>query len=178
MTDNYNEFKLITSRIIALKSCLVGIGMAFLLASACAADKQDTSDTTAQAFVNALNSDNVEKMQLLTDIPFFIRNQEWESAPDGYGFVLGGKKDQKLENKNQLLNALKNLSETVEVEGEKPIPVQSPGGPSIKNELSGIESTWESLDQYIFLRGMGDVEHIVIIGVNPKSKKVQALYIN
>ncbi|KPJ92169.1 MAG: hypothetical protein AMJ53_09900 [Gammaproteobacteria bacterium SG8_11] len=178
MSDPISKFKIISSGIIAFRSCLVGLVIALLLAPACAADNQVTGSSNAQAFINALNGDNIEKMQSLADTPFFIRNQEWESAPDGYGFVLGGKTDQKLDDKKQLAEALKKLSETVEVEGEKPIAVKSPGGPSVQKELAGAEKPWDPLDKYIFLRGMGDVEHIVIVGINPKSKKVQALYIN
>ena len=164
--------------IAAVRMHLISVVITFFLASACVAGDQDSTDAKASAFINALNTDNIQKMRSLADVPFSIRNQEWESAQDGYGFVLGNKKDEILENNDQLQHALKSISETVEVEGIKPIVVKSPGGPSIKKELTGIENIWNALDQYVFLRGMGDVEHIVIVGVDPANKKVKALYIN
>ena len=49
----------------------------------------------AQRFVVALNAGKVQDMASNSSVPFAFRNQEWESAKDGSGFV-HGKADDKL----------------------------------------------------------------------------------
>jgi len=46
------------------------------------------------------------------------------------------------------------------------------------DELGDFSLEWKSQDVFLFLRGIGDVEHIVILGVNRKTKKIKRLYFN
>src|ERR1700731_2760745 len=47
----------------------------------------------AERFVVALNTGNVEKLVSASGCPFVFRNQEWESAKDGSGYIHGRSDD-------------------------------------------------------------------------------------
>ena len=156
------------------------VAILFLLSifsSSCGNPTAETTSSIATSFVKALNTEDVEAMLALTSGSIFIREQEWESSPDGYGFVLGSVSDRQIENEVDLRETLENFADRVDVESEKSEPIGSLIDQLIMSELSGITSIWEPLDGYIFLRGMGDVEHIILIGVGPE-KTVQAIYVN
>jgi len=46
------------------------------------------------------------------------------------------------------------------------------------DEFEPYTMQWKLQDAYLFLRGMGDVEHIMILGVNRKTKKIEQIYFN
>jgi len=47
-----------------------------------------------------------------------------------------------------------------------------------KNELGDKLSFWKRFNLVLFKRGEGDVEHIVLMGINKTSNKLSAIYIN
>ena len=146
--------------------------------SACVTTPKFTTNETANQFAKAINKNDAQILIALSGFPFYIHNQEWEAANDGYGFVLG-KRDRRVFEKNEkLLAYLRKLVEELEVDsvdGEY-IPVAEYS--RFHNELGPYAMQWESQDAYLFLRGMGDVEHIMILGVNKKTKKVEQIYFN
>ena len=145
--------------------------------SACATTPKFTTNEAANQFVKAINQNDVQVLLKLSDSPFYIHNHQWESAEDGYGFVLG-KRDQMIFKDNEKLSIYMNiLSRKLKidsVDGEY-IPVAEYS--RFHDELGGALE-WESQDVFLFLRGMGDIEHIVILGVNRKTKKIKQLYFN
>jgi hypothetical protein len=48
----------------------------------------------------------------------------------------------------------------------------------LTTQLKGADQRWSRLELSLFLRGFGDVEHIVLVGVDAVHLKVAALYIN
>jgi len=77
--------------------------------SACVTTPKFTTNETANQFAKAI-------LITLSGFPFYIHNQEWESADDGYGFVLG-KRDRRVFEKNEkLLAYLRKLVEELEVD--------------------------------------------------------------
>jgi len=110
------------------------------------------------------------------ELPFVISEQEWITAGDGYGYVLGGKSTLVANTPKDLNDALKIL-ERVEIEGEAPLDQQFVMA-DFKDELTGISHHWESLDLVVFFRGQGDVEHILVLGLDKKSEKLRAIYVN
>ena len=145
--------------------------------TSCGSRPAETSSSTATSFVKALNGEDVDAMLALASDSVFVREQDWESSSDGYGFILGAISDRQVTRDVDLREAFVDLSSRVDVEREAPELIDSTIDQLAIGELSGIAGIWEPLDGYLFLRGMGDVEHIVLIGVGPK-KKVQAIYIN
>lgn len=144
---------------------------------ACDSRTNETTESIAASFVQALNAKNTDAMLALSAESIVIREQEWESTADGYGYTLATPVDRKVNFKTDLREALVDLSDRVEVETDTLEPIISMIDELAENELSGIVEIWEPLDGYLFVRGMGDVEHIILIGVGPQ-KKVQALYLN
>lgn len=141
---------------------------------ACSESKQVNKVEVATSFVLALNQNNTNILVPLSATPLFIRNQEWESAQDGRGFVLGEARDVQLANQTQIKVYFSENIQKIGVEGPNPT---SANLTLLKDELAGIEGKWQGLDIYLFLRGMGDVEHIFVLGINAKGK-VSAIYFN
>ena len=79
-------------------------------------------------------------------------------------------------NPKDLNDALKIL-EHVEIEGEAPLD-QKNVMTDFENEFTGINHHWESLDLVVFFRGQGDVEHVVVLGLDKKSENLRAVYVN
>ncbi len=131
----------------------------------------------AGSFVQALNSKNVEGMTELSVTPFRYRNQPWESARDGSGFVLGKVDDRVANTPEELRALLQDVSATVQV--DDPAPVENaPSKPDLLNgPLNGAPPAWGELNLVLFTRGEGDVEHIAIVGVDATGK-VTGLYVN
>ena len=141
---------------------------------ACSKPKPVNKAKVATSFVLAINKNDIKMVVPLAATPLSIRNQEWESAPDGKGFVLGKVQDVKLIDQTHVKSYfLKNI-QNIGVEGTNPT---SANLTLLKDELAGIEGKWQELDIYLFLRGIGDVEHIFVLGVNAKGK-VSAIYLN
>lgn len=130
----------------------------------------------AVALRNAINTNN---FTLLTDsivLPLVLSKQDWETADDGYGYVLGPK-NTLIANNNKDLDDVFKILEHVEIEGEYALE-QEFTLKDFTDEFVGVNHHWESLDLVVFFRGQGDVEHIVVLGLDRKSSNLRAIYIN
>ena len=149
----------------------------FVCVSGCV-NKQGNIEPSEQAIFlrNAINANDFNILADSIALPLVIREQEWETAVDGYGYVLGAKNTFVVSNSKDLIEALRIL-ERVEILGEAPLG-QDFTIADFKGELSGIDQQWKPLDLEVFFRGQGDVEHIVILGLDKKTEKLRAIYIN
>lgn len=141
-------------------------------------DKPDTPTLEKQSTLlrNAININNLSLLADASSIPFIVTKQEWETADDGYGFVLGEKSTLLASNAKELNDVLKIL-EPIKIEGEEPIKQQFTVS-DFTEEFNSIDEHWKSLDIIVFLRGQSDVEHIVILGFDKESLKLRAIYFN
>lgn len=155
---------------------LVAISAAFLLALAVACTPTDAPSAAAVAtkFVAGINRGDVATIVGLCAEPLHVRQQDWESARDGAGFVLGKSRDIYLRDSSQIQRFFADSSNRIAVQAETPHPVAAS---RLIDELRGQESTWQGLSIQLFRRGVGDVEHIFAVGINDKSK-VAAIYMN
>lgn len=132
----------------------------------------------ASRFIEALNAKDAGRMAEVAGTPFRFRNQAWQSAPDGAGFVLSGAEERVAEDPAQLDPLLRELAANVAVATPEPV-VDPPSQSDLLSEpLRGASPAWAELNLVLFRRGEGDVEHIAIVGVEPASGKVLALYVN
>ena len=157
---------------MSLRLCLV----ACLMLSGCQSAPVEPGPV-AGSFVQALNAKNVDGMAGLSVTPFRYRNQPWESAPDGAGFVLGKVEDRVANSPEELRALLQDVSAGVQI--EEPEPVQNaPSKPNLlSGPLNGAPLAWSEMSLVLFRRGEGDVEHVAIVGVDAKGK-VTGLYVN
>jgi hypothetical protein len=116
-------------------------------------------------------------MTSLATIPFRYRNQRWESASDGSGFVLGTAEDRVASSAEELRALLQDVSSSVQV--QDPVPVANPPSKAdlLGETLKGTLSQWSEMNLVLFRRGEGDVEHVAIVGVDAEGK-VTGLYVN
>lgn len=125
---------------------------------------------------NAINANDLALLADSITLPLVFTEQEWETAGDGHGHVLGAK-DTHLANNSKDLDDVLRILEHVEIEGEEPIN-QEFTITDFSDEFTGISQHWKSLNLTVFLRGQGDVEHILVLGFDKKSTKLRAIYIN
>lgn len=159
----------------AYRTALAAI-FSLILFSACSTSNADSITNTAEKIRLAINRNNVELLRSLTVIPLSVREQEWESAQDGSGFVLGKVKETTLSTKSDFNNFMPAFLKSVEIEGEKAstdITLDM-----FTDELGKNIKYWSRFNLVLFKRGEGDVEHIVLIGLNKTSRKMEAIYIN
>jgi hypothetical protein len=132
----------------------------------------------ASRFIEALNAKDTDRMAQVAGTPFRFRNQAWQSAPDGAGFVLGEAEERVAEDPAQLDPLLRELAANVAVATQQPV-VDPPAQSDLLSEpLRGASPAWAELNLVLFHRGEGDVEHIAIVGVEPVSGRVLGLYVN
>jgi len=135
--------------------------------------------TSTKQGITLRNAINTNDFTLLADsitFPLAVTKQDWKTADDGYGYVLANKKNH-LSNNSKDLAAVFKILEHVEIEGKEPLD-QELTLADFSNEFEGIEHYWKTLDLVVFFRGEGDVEHIVILGLDKQSAKLRAIYIN
>lgn len=153
--------------------CLLAIVSLLTFASCSTSNTDSTVDI--KSLRQAINQDDVESFKTFFKEELHIRKHEWISADDGYGFILGHARDYTLNAKN---NAdILELLRSINITGTEP-QNQTNFISTFTQELSGIEKQWQHLDVYLFMRGMADVEHIVLLGFNKQTHKLSALYIN
>ncbi|MFL0805533.1 MAG: hypothetical protein K6L81_17600 [Agarilytica sp.] len=150
-----------------------------LVVCGCSSDENAALSISDRALVvrEAINSNNPSDLLSLFESKLVIREQEWESAPDGTGFTLGEVRDFSIDAQKDALTAIESFLGRVHIEGEKPF-IDDVSVKLFSEELSGIESQWEALELVYFLRGMGDVEHIVLLGFDAETHKLRRFYIN
>jgi hypothetical protein len=171
--------KLVSSSIVAGKRCcLTAMLLLALSGASCQKSAPVSSLEQAQRFVVALNDKNVDAMFALAATPFRYHNQEWQSARDGRGFTLGASTDRVLTDAYTLQSLFRQLVGTVRIEQSTAAQNPPPKPDLLRQYLKGFELQWAALDVFVFLRGFGDVEHIAIVGVDPASNTVTAMYLN
>lgn len=137
-----------------------------------------TDVEVAERFVAALNQGNTRDLVSDSGCPFVFRNQEWESAKDGSGFVHGRADDQSFQNKKALAVFFSTLVSKVKIENEKAATRPPSKDNLLQDNLKGSPADWQKLNLIIFGRGFGDVEHVAIIGVDSATHRVRGLYLN
>jgi hypothetical protein len=156
--------------------CAVFVLAAVQLWSQLRAAPSDTD--VAEGFVVALNAGNAQAMVSTSGYPFVFRNQEWESARDGSGFVRGKAEDKVLGKKKLLRKFLGGIVGKVKIQSEKAAAIPPPKDSLLADNLKGAPPNWQDLNLFLFFRGSGDVEHVAIIGVDSAHHKVRGLYLN
>ena len=125
-------------------------------------------------FVTSLNHQDMGALVGLSATPLWIRQQDWESAKDGGGFVLGKVNDILLTDQTQIKKYFSDPVNKIRVERDVPNDASLT---LLQDQLRGAEKVWGGLSMHLFLRGMGDVEHIFVVGVDGKGK-IAAVYLN
>ena len=158
------------------KSTIILAHIFLILVSTIACTKtQPASPAEVSAkFVMSLNHKDMDTLVRLSATPLWVRQQDWESAKDGAGFILGKANDINLADSESIKKYFSDLIKKISVEREKPDHVSLS---LLQDELKGSEQLWGGLSIQLFRRGMGDVEHIFVIGVDGKGK-VAAVYLN
>ena len=135
-----------------------------------------TPDEQAVSLRNAINTNDFILLSNSITLPLALSKQDWETANDGYGYVLGAKYTQIAKNTKDLDEVFRVL-EHVEIEGEYSLE-QEFTHTDFRDEFAGIDYDWGSLKLVVFFRGQGDVEHIVVLGLDKTTSKLRAIYIN
>ena len=133
--------------------------------------------TAATGFVQAINAKDIDSMAKFAASPFRFRNQPWESAPDGSGFVLGAATERVANSSDELRTVLQDVAANVTIAEPTAVADPPPKADLLSEPLRGATSQWNDLDLVLFRRGEGDVEHVAIVGVDAKGK-VTGLYVN
>jgi len=157
-----------------------GAVLRVLLAVACVASCRPAAGLNdveqAERFVMALNGQDADGMVAVADVPFAYRRQEWEK--NGDGFSLGAAMDRVVEDKAALRSLFGDIAKSVKIEQTTPAEKPPAREELLKEFLAGAAGQWSRSNILVFRRGLGDVEHIAIVGVSPDSKKVIAIYLN
>jgi len=114
----------------------------------------------------------------LSDMPFFFRNQEWKSAPDGSGFVLGNSTESMAHTANELRSLFFDITKRVRISDPKAVLDPPSQRDLIDTHVKDAASLWSPLRIIVFLRGAGDVEHTALVGIEPVRHKIKAFYVN
>jgi len=153
----------------------------WLLAGALGCDSVPSATPAQQAerFIAALNADSVDVLIAISRDPFAFRNQSWTSAPDGEGFVLGAAQDRTCADEACRRRLFEELVRSVEIEGATAADTLAADDSTLADYLKGTPSAWrEGVAWFLFLRGSGDVEHIALVGVDTRQRRVATFYIN
>lgn len=150
----------------------------FICICGCATTPSISTNAVANEFIGAVNNSDVPEMNALSSLPVFAQEQSWVSAKSGYGYVLGEHKKLILDNVSSKKEYLGSLSSRLKLDDTHGNYIPLEEYSRYNNEFGGLVNQWKQKDAFLFLRGMGDVEHIVILGVNRKNKKVEMIYIN
>lgn len=158
------------------KLAIIFVHLSILLVSTEACSKTPLVSPTevARKFVISLNHKDMESLVGLSATPLWIRRQDWESAKDGGGFVLGKVNDILLTDQTQIKKYFSDPINKIRVERDVPNDASLK---LLQDQLRGAEKVWRGLSIHLFLRGMGDVEHIFVVGVDSKGK-IAAVYLN
>ena len=149
-----------------------------LLITSCSISNQDKQLSVAESFLAAVKADDIGSLVAISATPLNSYDQDWESAQDGIGFVLGKRHTSHVNNASDLPEFFTQFTTRVDIQGAKPVSVPENEYIYFKTQFADAAEHWQSLDVYLFLRGEGDVEHIVLIGIQPDNNKIQAIYTN
>jgi len=140
-------------------------------------NKNISSIEQAQLIRLAINNNDIEKLRSFAALPVIIREQEWVTADDGYGFVLGIAKQLIISTNEEFNRYFKTSINSINISGKK-IITKDITLTMFADELKGQKQNWNKLKLYLLVRGEGDVEHIVLLGLEPETNKLRAIYIN
>ena len=124
----------------------------------------------------SINNNNIKKLRALSSLPLIVREQEWESAKDGSGFVLGAAKQSSISTDEVFNKKIISFLKSLQIEGEQAITDITLN--MFTTELGKQVNNWADLKLVLFKRGEGDVEHIVLMGLSKETNKLKAIYIN
>lgn len=148
---------------------------------ACTKTELASPAEVARKFVISLNSKDMETLAGLSATPLWVRQQEWKDVwekdrwgKDRVSFVLGKANDINLTDRAQVKKYFSDPVNKIRVERDVPNDASLT---LLHDQLRGAEKVWRGLSIHVFLRGMGDVEHIFVVGVDGKGK-IAAVYIN
>jgi len=156
------------------------IALIALSLSACSIMGEDESQPTnySQEFVKTLNKGSLDDLIDLMEFPFNLSNHQWNQADNNQSLALTDFKALDFDEEDDFRLYFRNFIRTVNIQSEqgKYIPVNQYS--QYIDELGPNLAVWSKLDAYVYLRGTGDVEHLIIVGVNPDSETIQAMYYN
>jgi hypothetical protein len=175
-----------SSRAKTLLELMVASWMVLLfpIASSPSVSAQTTPDRSprvallrvAEEFVKSVNAGSSQAALQLTHLPLLYRNQEWKNATTG-GYTIGAAHDSVLSDKSAAARFMRKLVKDVRVKHTKAL-----NGPSkseiLATYLAGAPAGWRELELFFFVRGTGDVEHVVLVGVDSASEQVRGIYTN
>jgi len=147
-----------------------------LFLTACNSSHATSIAEVAEKIRFAVNNNNIEQFHSLTTLPLTIYEQEWESAQDGMGFVLGKFTQKDISTTSKFKAIIPDFLVSLQIEGKTPITDISLD--MFKDELGNKLTFWKRFNLVLFKRGEGDVEHIVLMGLNKTTNKLSAIYIN
>ena len=157
---------------------LIFFGFGIFLIAGCSVDNQAKQLSVAESFLTAVKTDDIDSLVAISAIPMNSYDQDWESAQDGIGFVLGKRHITRINNVSDLTAFFTQFTIRVDIQGDKAVSVPENEYIYFKPQFADAVELWKNLDVYLFLRGEADVEHIVLIGIQPDNNKIQAIYTN
>ena len=137
--------------------------------------KTNTKRQVLETAHRALTTADTKALADVSTFPIHIRFQEWY-AGDGY-FGLKTATDHYFADEASLLAS--NVLDNIGIEGapDSFITISS-DDELIDVWFSEIEDIWLELDISMYFRGMGDVEHSVMIGTDPNTNRLRTVYLN
>lgn len=154
----------------------ISLLLTFLITS-CAIGKENSPVEQVNIIRQSINNNNVEELRSSSSLPLLFQEQEWASASDGYGFVLGNSKHTELSSNEEFSQHFGANIESIHIQGEQALSKDITLD-LFTDELEKTREYWVSLSLYLLKRGEGDVEHIVLLGLDKKTNKLRAIYIN
>ena len=145
--------------------------------AACSLLEKPSDASIAEHFIAGVNARNIDQVVGTSKTPFVFQNQAWESAKDGSGFALGRVDERHANDIGSLRALISDVIGTIRIEQPKPVN-KPPNKETLLKDYLSQSSEWKPLQIFVFLRGMGDVEHIALVGVDPNSHRVVAFYVN
>ena len=162
-------------RILSLVSLLSFFA---LVCTGCRSASAASESEVAESFVRALNEKDVSRMVQLSTVPFDFCDQEWKSATDGSGFVLGHTSERVVKTSAELRRLFVTLTERVNIAETKAVTKPPSQRQLLETNFKTVSFPWSQLRIIVFLRGTGDVEHTALVGVEPTHSRIKAFYIN
>ncbi len=147
------------------------MGLICLLLMACQTAK--STQESALQIKAAINENDLIAFKSFITLPLFVSDQKWESASDGIGFMLGERSDKKISSDLQI----KQLVEAIHIIGSSAI-TEDITFSLFSQELTNLNSQWKDLELVLFKRGEGDVEHVVLLGLDKNTRLLRSIYIN
>jgi hypothetical protein len=131
----------------------------------------------AQGFVKAVNQGNAPVALKMAGLPLIYRNHEWKDGSAG-GHVLGKAQDRTYPDQASAAAFIKKLVRDVRLEKTQAETLGPSKAELLSDYLKEAAAGWRDLELFFFIRGSADVEHVVIIGVDPATERVRGVYTN